>query len=342
MKPELAVLARKQRGVFRRGQAIGAGYGDVEIDLKLRRGEWHRVRYGVYTAQPYDEKKVRTDRSMHMLCAAARMLATAGDQVLSHQSAAIFHEIALLDAWPKVPTLTLCRGRELTTVRGYSVAFVPAQHRTGAVTTAARSVVDCARMMAPAAGFVTVESAFWAGLDRSAVQKVLDDCRGWPGVAQARELVAFADEDSETPLESLARLWCRDNGLPAPKQQRSVRTLQGHFVAEVDFVWDEYRTVLETDGRKKYDDDASSEQQPLEKGVVWQEKLREDRLRDCGFEVVRGYWSDGDDNGAALADRVRRAFVRGQRATGDREYVLGPSVRPRWRSLAEPEARLTG
>jgi hypothetical protein len=335
MKPELAVMAQQQRGVFRRSQALAAGYTDVEIDRRLRRGIWPQVRRGIYTAREYDEKQAQSDRAMHLLAGAARLLSIKGDLVLSHESAAIFHGIELLGPWPRVPTLTLCRASERVTARGYAVAPLPAQHRRGAVTSAARTVVDCARTLDPPAAFVTAESALRAGLDVAAIDAVLGACAGWPGIVQAREAIAFADEHSETALESLARLWCRDNGLPTAQQQRSVRTLQGAFVAEVDFVWDEFRTVLETDGRKKYVTGDQPQHDGLAKdGVVWQEKLREDRLRDCGLEVVRGYWSDGDDGGAALTERLRRAFARGSRAPAGREYVLGPPVRPHARPLA--------
>jgi hypothetical protein len=338
MEPNLAVVAHRQGGVFRRRQAIAAEYSAVDIKRLLRQGTWTQVRHGIYTAERYDRKQARSDRSMHRLAAAARVLSLRGDFVVSHESAAVHHEIQLLDAWPKEPTLTLCRGDERLSGRGYAVAPVPVLHRVGWVTTPARAVVDCARTLAPEAGFVTMESALWEGLGRSAIATVLDDCRGWPGIARARELFAFAGEDSESPLESLARLWCRDNGVPAPQQQRCVRTVQGLFIGEVDFVWDEYRTVLEMDGRKKYEADERTRGGAAlpkpERGVVWREKLREDQLRDSGLQVVRGYWSDGDDGGAQLAGRLRRAFARGQRATSDREYTLGPPVRARFRSLA--------
>ena len=344
MKPELAATASRQRGVFWRAQAIAAGHSEVEIDRLLRQGVWRRVRHGIYTARPYDAKGARSDRAMHLLSAAAALLALRGDLVLSHQSAAIYYEMALLDLWPKVPTLTLCRDGEVVNVRGRAVASVPRHHRSRVLTTPARTVVDCARTLTVAAGLVTLESALWAGLDRAAIHRVLEDCAGWPGIVQARELVAFASEDSETALESRARLWCRDNGLPPAQQQRSVRTREGMFIAEVDFVWDEHRTVLEADGRVKYDADADAEPgRTRDKGVVWREKRREDQLRDCGLEVVRGYWDDGEDDGAALAARLRRAFARGSRAKSERDYVLGPPVRPRWLPLAEPrQARLTG
>jgi hypothetical protein len=334
MSPELALISRRQRGVFRRSQALACGYSDVDLDRLVRAGSWNKVRHGIYTAEAYDEAGARTDRRMHLLAAAARALALQGDMVLSHASAAVWHEVQLLDAWPAEPTLTLAAsqsGHRLTS-HGFPILPIPPTHRLGAVTTAARTVVDCARTYGRAAGLVTAESALRLGLDRLALDSVLTDCAGWPGIVVARDVCAFADEFSETALESLVRLWCRDQGLPAPAQQRTVRALDGRFVAEVDFVWEDLRTVLEADGRKKY---VATDGDPAKPDpVLWAEKLREDDLRDCGLEVVRGYWQDGADGGAALAERLRRAFARGQRRTDEPEYAVGPPTRRPARPLA--------
>ena len=73
---------------------------------------------------------------------------------------------------------------------------------------------------------------------------------------------------------------------------------QRRFVARVDFLL-KGRTICEVDGRLKYEDS----------GTLWAEKQREDRLRELGFEVVRGYWSDGV-NPMRLAGELQRAFVR--------------------------------
>jgi hypothetical protein len=114
--------------------------------------------------------------------------------------------------------------------------------------------------------------------------------------------VTFADRRAESALESLARVWFADAGLPAPDLQTTFCHPQnGDFVARVDFSWLQHRTVCEVDGRAKYDRAGD---------VLWREKLREDALRDLGLEVVRGYWLDRSDGGAALAERVRRAFAR--------------------------------
>ena len=64
----------------------------------------------------------------------------------------------------------------------------------------------------------------------------------------------------------------------------------------------------ELDGRLKYvrDDDA---EQPDR--VLWEEKLREDLIRDHGFEVARGYWKDRAEGGRPFVERVRKAMARG-------------------------------
>lgn len=334
MRPELAVIATKQRGVFRRRQAL-AHYTAPEVDQRLRAGLWVVVRHGVYATAATYIAAADDPRAAHLLAAAARRLVMAGDTVLSHESAALFHWMDLLAAAPSEPRLTRHRpdGVGGMTAHGLYVAAVPKVHRVPGlpVTTAARTVSDCGRSLGREAAFVVVESALHLGLDRLAVLDVLEYCSGWPGSAQARDLVMLANPWSESALESRARLWFLQQGLPQPRQQRVVLRSDGGFVARVDFVWEEFRTVCETDGQKKYAGDDGTER----RGPLWLEKLREDRLRDMGLEVVRGYWSDGDDGGAALAERLRRAFVRGLRAVEEPAYRFGPPEPPRHRPLSD-------
>jgi hypothetical protein len=340
--PELAGLQQTQRGVFRRSQARAVSYAHAEIERLLKDGDWKRVRHGVFTNHDYDPEKARRDRRMYLLAAAARLLVMRGDVMLSHAAAAAWHQVQVLDGWPAEPTITRHRpapaaqiGARMTAHDLY-VAPVPIQHRVPGVpvTSAARTVIDCARTFGLRGGLVTAESALRRGLDRDSLHGVLEACAGWPGIAEARRVVAFADEWSETAIESLTRLWCFERGLPAPRQQASVWSRDGRFLAEVDFVWEEQRTVLETDGRKKYTDEDGPVVVPKD-GVVWKEKRREDDLRDVGLEVVRGYWEDVNGVGADLAGRLERAFARGKRAVEPPSYVLGPPIRRPARPLAQ-------
>ena len=79
----------------------------------------------------------------------------------------------------------------------------------------------------------------------------------------------------------------------------------GAISYRLDFLWKEQGTVAEADGLSKYTDP----------GVLREEKLREDRLRDMGFEVVRVTWKDATSEPEKMAARVRAAFDRRLRRT---------------------------
>lgn len=133
------------------------------------------------------------------------------------------------------------------------------------------------------------DAALRANVPREDVREVLETCRRWPGVQQADEVVAMADRRIESALESLARLWCLDAGLPAPDLQvRICRIADGVFVGRVDLAWLARRTVCELDGKLKYvvAEPDSGRTRPDE--VLWRERRREDDLRALGLEVVRG------------------------------------------------------
>ena len=113
--------------------------------------------------------------------------------------------------------------------------------------------------------------------------------------------MAFFDPRSESALESLSRVIFLEYGLSAPEPQTEIQA--GGRTYRVDFYWKRSRTIGEADGRAKYemDPDKTPEQ------VAWEEKLREDALRDAGYKVVR--WSYGQMLGRTdetIARIVRR------------------------------------
>ncbi len=109
---------------------------------------------------------------------------------------------------------------------------------------------------------------------------------------------------SESPGESLARIAFERLGLPQPRQQVGVRDARG-IIGRVDFLWDQHRTIGEFDGRLKYDG------KPIE--TLYDEKHREDRLREAGFEVVRFGWADVQGEALGLGRRLVAAFARAAR-----------------------------
>src|SRR6266516_3893390 len=169
-----------------------------------------------------------------------------------------------------------------------------------AVTAPARTVVDLARTLSFMGAVVVADAALRARLTNPPeLRNVLADCRNWPGVQRAARVVAFADPWAERAFESIARVVFAEQRLPPPQTQ--VPIIDGaEIVARVDFYWKDHRTIAETDGLLKY----------TSADVLRAEKLRQERLADLGYEVVRITWAEITKHPAETAARIRRAFAR--------------------------------
>jgi hypothetical protein len=304
----LATEAAERHGVVLVRDALAAGLTDAQIRTLVRRGDWVSLGHGaVGVAPPPDDID-------HLRRCAARLLAISGDAVISHASAGLLHGLPYVDA-PSLPTLTVPRLRHVEHLLGLYSSRVPAHHRALLedlpITTPARTVVDLLRTSTDRfEAQALADGALRTGVAPASVARVLAECSGWPGINQARRAWDLADGLAESPLESRSRLWMREGGLPEPQAQARIADRSGLVIARVDFLFRAQRTVVEADGRVKYDDPAPTRSPG---SVLWEEKLREDRLRDLGFEVVRATWADGRNGGAALVERVLRAFARSAR-----------------------------
>jgi hypothetical protein len=308
LAPRLAAAASRQGGLFTAGQAIGAGYDRAEIRHLVRTRAWTRLRRGVYlptTLMPDD------GRARHVVAVRAVLLKLGAPGIASHISAIAVHDIATFEPdWSTVHVTRtgLPASRHEAGVHHHAGRIAPQQATMVAgvpVTSVAWSLVDHCRTSTLEGGLVSVESALWARRVTSAeLLAVHRGCADWPGARMAGRVISFASARSETPGETLARVAFERHGLPDPEQQVELRDGRG-FVGRVDFLWRSRRTIGEFDGRVKYEGGS---------GVIdtlYAEKLREDRLRTLGFEVVRfGYADVAAGSGAGLAARVRAAFER--------------------------------
>ncbi|MBO9567999.1 MAG: hypothetical protein J7503_04155 [Cellulomonas iranensis] len=119
-------------------------------------------------------------------------------------------------------------------------------------------------------------------------------------------MVAHASGLAESPGESLSRARMIEIGLVLPALQAEMRDSRG-LIGRVDFWWPTLGIVGEFDGRVKYRrDEVDDRRSPDDR--LWDEKLREDRLRAAGSRVVRWTWDDAWDV-ARFADVMRRAGV---------------------------------
>jgi hypothetical protein len=314
MNPMLAVVAESQGSVFSRAQALACGYTPRGIRDRVRSGRWLRVRYGQYAEAvdlsrlaPWELDLARYRRLVYAVMNAMRP----GSVAVSHQSSLLLHGLPLwgvdlsevhlsrLDerrhSGP-VADIRYHRGiltsDDLTTIGGLAATALP------------RTIVESACTTSFEAAVVFLDAALRGHrVDEHDLRRLLRLTEFWPGSATARAALSFADGRSESVGESRMRVLMHNQGLPVPELQVVYRD-RGGIIARVDFDFSEYNTVVEFDGRLKYGG-ASSD-------VLVQEKIREDRLRGIGLEVVRTMWPDLDRPAHTAAD-IRAAFARARR-----------------------------
>ena len=119
------------------------------------------------------------------------------------------------------------------------------------------------------------------------------------GVRLAAKALPLLDGARETALESWSFAMFVEWGLPLPIMQQNLRDELG-LIGRVDFYWPHARLVGEADGRLKYD----------ERGALYAEKRREDRIRAQGLGVVRWSWRDLADHPERLRARLTAALAR--------------------------------
>jgi very-short-patch-repair endonuclease len=223
--------------------------------------------------------------------------------VASHLSAALLHGFATYHQPPQV-RLTRSTGQRRAGRTRISVAPLPAGDVVEIsglpVTSRARTVADVARTEDFVSGLVTVDSAIARGVRRSSILDCLDLMRRWPGTEQARATVLASDGRSESALESVVRGRIIRLGLPVPQTQAWISDDVG-VVGRVDLLWSGPRVIGEADGRVKY-----------RENELWQEKVRQERLEDAGFIVLRWTWAQAHAPDDAFRRRVLNALARGE------------------------------
>lgn len=296
--------------VFTRAMAISAGWRPADIDRELRAGRWTCLRRSAY-AVTADLPPDGPGRAAAEVTAA--QLASSHDIVGSHETAALVHGLPLFS--PYRGPVVLSRSRERRRDRPAQgvparlVSEIPVHHRTSVrgavVTTPARTAIDLARKGLPLSAVVVLDGALASGVPRQEIEQVLQDCAGWPGVRQAAQWLAFADGRAESALESVGRWRMHEAELPAPDLQLLLTDVDGP-IGRTDFCWRALRTVGEADGFAKY----RAADGTADFAALRAEKVREDRLRDAGWEVFRFTWEEAVHRPAVIELRARRAFAR--------------------------------
>ena len=151
------------------------------------------------------------------------------------------------------------------------------------VTSLARTVVDLASSLDALHAVPIGDAALRNGLRPDQLAQLVDESGGRRGIAGARRSLALLDARSESPGESMSRVVFHQHRVPPPELQLEVFSAHGTLVGRTDFGWREQRTLGEFDGRSKYGRLLLRPGQTPEQ-ALFEEKRREDALRDLGWE----------------------------------------------------------
>jgi len=299
--------------ILLRRDLIADGRSDVELARLVRSSQLVRVRRGAYL----DGQLPTAVFARHALQIAATVADLRRPAVVSHQSAAVLLGLPLWGApLDQVHITRRPRASSQTTgpLRCHVARLRDDEVKTvgsHTVTDVARTVLDLARSLPFEPAVVTVDAALHEGLlSLSVLQQRLMDIAGTRGSRHAARVVAFADGRSESVGESRSRVLLHKLGLAPSALQLRITDSEGSFLGRSDFAWEEQRVLGEFDGRIKYGRLLRPGQDPGD--AVFEEKRREDAMRDAAWEVVRWTWSDLSVP-AALGQRVQRALDSGAR-----------------------------
>ncbi|WP_219416177.1 hypothetical protein [Pseudonocardia nigra] len=300
-------------GLHLRSRLLALGLTSDEVQRGRRAGDLVTIRRGAYLRA--DDERLSKPAARHAMLVRATVPTLAPDAVASHGSAAVLHGLAVwglpLDC-VHVTRAAASGGRIGRVVHRHKAPLEADEITTVdgiAVTTPARTVVDIARSAAFEHALVVADSGLAIRrVDPHDLAVALARAARWPGIPQARRVVAFADGGAMSVGETRSRLAIMRAGLPQPVLQWRV-PLADDADAYTDFAWPAVRTVGEFDGLVKYGRLVPAGQTAGD--VITAEKIREDAIRSHGFTVVRWIWSELDDF-APVARRLERAFALGE------------------------------
>jgi len=283
--------------------------GDA-IRRAARRGDVERLRRGAYVGAAHWAGSDEAQR--HLLHVRAAVAAARTPVLVSHRSAAVLWGLPVVGLRDQRVHLTFVGasgGVSRGVVSRHVVGTPPEEGLVDGVrvTSPARTVADLSRTCGLLTGVVAGDAAIRAGLvTLDELDAEVEAIGSGRGVRVARDVVAFVDGCSESPGESLSRIRMRELGLTMPRLQHVVTDRHG-FVGRVDFWWEEFGVIGEFDGRSKYGLDESV---TAAADRLWDEKVREDRLRAAtAATVVRWTWADAWD-GVPMYNALRAAGVR--------------------------------
>ena len=282
-----------------------------QLDGALASGRLGRVRRGLYD-DPGRSARLTTP-ARHVGLAEAVQASETG-AVLSHVSAALVWGLPN-PRWTTPRIQLTVTGRARTSRAESAVllhrAALPHRHRAVVdglcVTSPARTVLDCFRTLPLGDALAVADAAFRRELLEAVhLEDALEVMHRWPQLERVHRGIPLIDPRRENWLESFSAAALATHGVPLATPQVAVYDLDGTFVARVDALWQEHGVIGEADGAGKYlgDFDEAGDRSPeaVARRVI-AAGVRESRLRDLGFGVVRWDPREITTNPARVARR---------------------------------------
>ena len=317
MTDHLLAMAARQHGIVTSADVARAAVSASDLAALVRSGVLHPLRRGVHvvradweSASPEARLALRTRGILLHRDGSAEQ---EHGEVAFHHSALAVHGLPLHGVGFEVVDLMgdVARVRRDGTLRVH-----PRDARLATVVIDGCRTVTTAAALAQVAvreGRVPFVVAADAALARrrttseQITEAVLHLARTPRQAVRAQRWIAECDPASESVGESRTRLLLTDLG-HCPRTQVRVADDSGAVFARPDFLIGD-RVIVEFDGLVKYAGLEGRE-------ALAAEKIREDRLRANGYEVVRLTWADLDNPrrvDALIRAALARAAARGRR-----------------------------
>lgn len=295
MDSALKLLFDRQGGVATSAQilAIASRY---EFESVLKTKHLERVWQGVYClGEPTDEQRLRgldlasgTKIPVCLSTAATRYGFDTEQPADLHVLNPPGHQLRPVDG--------------LVVHRRAGAPLVMAGERPA--TAPAWTAIEVARTLRRPRALATLDAALRSGTcSRAEMWRAASQQGGRRGIVAVRELLPLADERSESPMESEARLVMIDGGLPIPQLQFEIVDGNGE-PRRLDFAWPEYRVAVEYDGIDWHSGP----------DAVRNDARRRAALLDIGWTVLVIVFDDVRHHAVDFVARIKRQLRHAQAA----------------------------
>lgn len=299
MGQRLADVASAQKGVVSLDQLREIGISRRAAAHRAEAGQLHRVHRGLYAVGHRSIDRVGVLRAATLACGEG--------SVISHGTAAAFW--GLRDPWPRlVDVIVPCQtGRKIDGIRCRRCRYPSEEEivaREGVpYTTPSRTLIDLAGILGNASLRRAVErAAVLKLLDFDSLDLALEMANGRPGIKALRLILeAWRTDDRSVPdvrsdFEALVLPRLVEMGLPRPTCNITLE-LDGHRLM-VDFLWQQRRVVVETDGERTH-------RTPV---AFQQDRWRDQILVAGGYRVARATWDQMHGELDAVVERIGRTL----------------------------------